>query len=566
MTTHPDDIDVALRKAVTHIRDQAPEAPSFESLASGATPPRRTRPTGRLVAAAAVAAIVIGIAVATLGGDGTDDVRAGQAETTPAPTVAEPSPTAAPTPTAANALGVGAALEGAADLAAIDVDSGPPVFEAGGGPLDVARAYLADRMGPQSLESLQIETETLVDGEVAVVRWSSEVDSADEVRLAGLILLRMSADTGVVLGSAIDGVQTSAIFGGSLVAGTATTTTGQSMFVDILDPSGTPVPGSPRPEGASPESPFLFGTAAGAQPPGGDRLAFGVPASADYVIVRTSLVGGLILGVAEHVLENPIDPDEWTCGPELPVRIAYLSAGPVSFVAGDGTPGQLVTVASTAEGLQIRTVWPASPRAEYGLNTGQSSDDGATIDRLGVSTDEFGRAEIIVDDGTDRGITPLVFDAVEPATVADGCELIEVVIERDGATIARGGWDVTADSDAFPLVTLAPYVSDVRTDADSPPPPIGCAAPPGAGDIPNVEGDSSSGPSATPVGALAAFLDTEAAETFFKAGYVELQISDTTYIYGAPLEGGGPDEWVTLITVEQSEAGWAAMTYVASGC
>lgn len=72
--------------------------------------------------------------------------------------------------------------------------------------------------------------------------------------------------------------------------------------------------------------------------------------------------------------------------------------------------------------------------------------------------------------------------------------------------------------------------------------------------------------SATPEDALWSFLRQNAAEQGLAiVGYVKLELADESIVFGKPFEGLG-EPMVTAITVTESEAGWSATDWSASGC
>lgn len=561
MTAHADATDVALRKAVSDIADRAPDAPPFESFADDRRRAGGWRTRGVVAALATTAAIVGGVVLVDSNDEPTEEIVSSESlDPTPA-TQPDTDETPAPGPP----LSLEAVVESTPWLAAVDTDATPALYRADGTPSQVAAQYLVTRLGADAVDALGITVdEAAADGDLAVVRWawSRSPDGADgdDEALAGLVLLRQSDAGREVIAATIDGVEAEVTYDGANVNGVVTTATGQTMFIDVVDAAGRPLPGAMNPDGVLTLGTGPVGTAGGPQPPGQDSIEFGAYApSRTHIVVRVSLVGGTVLGVAELPIASPEPSADLACGPALPVPIAYLAEDGATFRVGEGHPGQLVTIAAF-DGLEVETRWPATMRPEYSSGVVSPSPG-----EIATSSAEDGRHEILISDA--QGRLPVAMIETLPAPdVAEGCEVIEFRITRAGETLAHFGWHLT-DLAPWPIRAVGPYVADVRPNAAAPPDPVACDAPPGGTPPPNIGGESPvSTTRETPVQALALFLATDVAETFAASGYVELQLTPNTYVYGVPLDRGTADEWVTLVTVERTNDGWLATEYAASGC
>lgn len=218
-----------------------------------------------VIAAAAAVVIVVGAAIA-LQGDDTAQVHV----------------TAPPSEVAASPLPTG-----------FDVRTAGAVFTAEGTVDEVVDAYLASRFPDYPSPGVRSEPAT-VDGELATARWHTDITHGD-------VRLRLIGHSWSVVAATTDDVfLDQLVIDGDRVHGAVTTSDINSLFVDVLDPTGEPVPGAPRPEGY-PGAEYRFGTGGG---PADGELKIDV-SMVGPAVMRVNLVGGTILSISEVRLDPP---------------------------------------------------------------------------------------------------------------------------------------------------------------------------------------------------------------------------------------------------------------------
>ena len=259
-----------------------------------------------------------------------------------------------------------------------------------------------------------------------------------------------------------------------------------------------------------------------------------------------------------------------TCGPgtplgsSLPAFLQLLpdepdAAGPATFDA----EGHLVTRRESGR-FAVEALWPAPDRQLY-------APDGAADE---VSPRPYGSITVlgshetgsdVTVSGATGGTTVLRVLISDPVAVDEACRYVQFTVTEDDAVIARFAYDLAAIGDESPLVDRGPLVVETRQVAEAPAETVPCGGADDNGSPPNLD-ETAVGPAApTPAEALDAYLATPEAATFYRSGYVEMITPDGTYVYGARFEGD-PSQWVTLVTVERVQGGWAATRVSASGC
>lgn len=186
---------------------------------------------------------------------------------------------------------VGVAAPRASGLpAGYDVDSAEPVHLGVSSDVDAVVAdYARARFPDYPAPGIEIER-SRTRGRRATARW--EVRDAE---IGGHFFLRQRDGRWDVIAATTDGIDlTNVRVEPGRVHGRATTTNINSMFADVLLLDGTPVPGSPRPDG-HPDADYRFATAGG---PANRAVEVDVPVSAPAAL-RIGLVGGTILAVTE---------------------------------------------------------------------------------------------------------------------------------------------------------------------------------------------------------------------------------------------------------------------------
>lgn len=177
--------------------------------------------------------------------------------------------------------------------AAVDYQTGEPVFRAPGSVDEVAESYLRDRFPDYPAPGVELEP-AFTRGRDAVVTWSTG-DSGGTLA-SGSLWLRRFDEAWAVMAAMTNDVDISALeVGEGRVRGRVTTENINSLFADVFQPDGTPAAGSPRPEG-QPNAAYRFGTAGG---PGRGSLDIDVPVEPGSAVVRVNLVGGTILSISE---------------------------------------------------------------------------------------------------------------------------------------------------------------------------------------------------------------------------------------------------------------------------
>lgn len=171
-----------------------------------------------------------------------------------------------------------------------DVVTAEPVHVGSVGTVDDATlAYVRARFPDHPAPGVKVDR-ARTRGPRAIARW--EVADAEA---AGLFFLRQLDGRWDVIASTTDGVDLSGVrIESSRLQGRATTRNRNSLFADVLRLDGTPVPGSPRPDG-HPGAAYRFATAAG---PSSESVDIDVPVSAP-ALLRVGLVGGTILAISE---------------------------------------------------------------------------------------------------------------------------------------------------------------------------------------------------------------------------------------------------------------------------
>lgn len=256
------------------------------------------------------------------------------------------------------------------------------------------------------------------------------------------------------------------------------------------------------------------------------------------------------------------------CGPgtplgsSLPGFLQLLPDAPEA--AGRSTfdaDGRLVTVRETAR-FAVEAVWPAPERQLY-ASPGESDGLGRADDNIsyGVSLDGFRQLVVSASSGEVTALRVLISDAV---AVTDRCRYVQFTVSEQGRSIARFTYDLAGDSQPA-VVDRGPLVVETREVAAAPSGAVPCGGADANGTPPN-DDSAAQGPVApTPAEALEAYLATPAAATYYQSGYVEMITADRVYTYGAPIEPGS-SRWVTLVTVQPVDGGWAATHVTASGC
>lgn len=196
------------------------------------------------------------------------------------------------------ALLVGVAPWVATLPAGYDAATAAPVFTADGSADGVATAYLRSRFPDYPAPGVHADP-ARVAGNRALVTWTTG-GGTDGTLAGGALVLRRDARWGVVV-AATNGVDLAGVADDDAgVHGTIRSDSQNSLFADVLDIDGQPVPGSPQPSG-HPGATTRFGTAGG---PSDGTLSLRIPPTSAPVILRVHLVGGTLLSVSELRLER----------------------------------------------------------------------------------------------------------------------------------------------------------------------------------------------------------------------------------------------------------------------
>ena len=272
------ELEARVRHTLAAVASATPIDPAASAPPPQPPPPARTnsRRTARaLIAAAASIALVLGAVALVANDNNDDDDRVKVAPPAAAPTTST-QPTGLP--------------EG------FDVATAAPVFSADGAPDAVVNAYLSSRFTDYPQPSLSVRR---VDQSAERVTFSWTTGrGADDPR--GVILLRRSAARWAVVVATTDGVDLGDVgYDGTRMRGIVRTTNTNSMFADVLTPSGKPVRERAGRRGFGGSS---FGTAGG---PVDGSLELDVTATFQPVILRVQLVGGTTLSISEVRFDPP---------------------------------------------------------------------------------------------------------------------------------------------------------------------------------------------------------------------------------------------------------------------
>lgn len=264
------------------------------------------------------------------------------------------------------------------------------------------------------------------------------------------------------------------------------------------------------------------------------------------------------------------------CGSELPIDITLAApAQTASAETATSDDGVLVRKLTTSSGTAVEILWPARSRMLYDLEVAIPLFFPVIMEVLGPAF------QLTALTPTEEPIEPVLRlrVPVAPRSADDlpsGCAVLEVVIVEQGQQVANYGWDLTKSdwqssngATGFPVVNLAPLITSTEHVTDPPASAIGCDANTVTPDTIGGSGDTNR--SETPADALAAFLDTEPAETFIKSGFHEMVADDGSYTYGIVSDiptrtPRATDDFVTLITTTNTTDGWQVTEWTASGC
>ena len=302
----------------------APESDAVE-LDLRARPGRSRRP---LLLAAAVLLVVAAIGLGLVVRDDSDAPPVPAAE--PAPTTPAPDPGPLP--------------------AGFDPATASPVFRAAGSVDDVTARYLEDSF---DITAPLSSDPAVVDGDQATSRWRFGNETEGTIA-QGDVLLRRDPSGWVVVASTVDGISLSSVrHTGDRVTGTVERT-GQdnALFVDLLSRAGLPIVDTIEDDG-----------------PRRTSIPVDVPVDGP-VILRTTVLGGTVLGVGEVALDPP--PIEVDAGSGIgAVRVEERLDGTcVGLASGEGR-----VCTSAADELWPPDVWhlqlgPTVHRGDRVLITG----------------------------------------------------------------------------------------------------------------------------------------------------------------------------------------------------
>jgi hypothetical protein len=313
-----------------------------------------------------------------------------------------------------------------------DGRTAPPIFAADGSAMEVARAYMADRMPDIAVEldgagGLDPETgQVRVTWRRAALFSDTGLDDDDiAARYQGQVLLRaFSGRAGfAVIAATTDGVDLSAItIEEGIAAGLVTGEHVDQLFADVVHADGTPLAGSGPPVGDTPQP---FGSAGRGT---GTLELRPVPLS-DGATLRVRMVGGTFLSISELALDvqaierstttTSSSPSQTTTtttqsasDPVAPWAGAALpaSAAPATVEAwrSEGSPGAECPAVAPAdlgegEGATARATTRGQPGAWWVAYDLPGGDGEADIQSPAndVGTETFSVSAIEIDGGSD---------------------------------------------------------------------------------------------------------------------------------------------------------------------
>lgn len=257
-----------------------------------------------------------------------------------------------------------------------------------------------------------------------------------------------------------------------------------------------------------------------------------------------------------------------TCGPDSPA--GDMLPGPLQILpdeTGSATgsttfdAGGRAVIRRENERYAVEALWPAPDRVLYAKDRAADAPDATNFGNVSMHSRAAGGYDVVVEREV-GDVTPLSIVTSGTVNVEATCRYVLFTVSERGQAIARFTYDLTAEGGAA-MVDRAPLVVETRQVAEAPADAVPCDGGPGA---PPNDDEAIKGPVApTPAEALDAYLATPEADFYYHSGYVELITPDGSYVYGARFDGD-PSQWVTLVTVEPVQGGWAVTHLNSSGC